>query len=129
MSAIISRMTGSSSTTNILRVWLYWFIVGTLFDGSISAWKIKAEDRTFTWNALFEPKSSSHSFDIAAANVKAQAGSTYWGCQRARGAHKLFEDFRLIFRINTFTLITHAHQRYLRIHTIGQQYVINLILW
>src|SRR2546428_5689711 len=120
MSAIISRMIGSSSTTKTLRAFLFWFIVLTHFNRCVNAREMETKDRTLTWDALFKPESATHCLDVAATDVETEAGSAYWSCQRARGANKLFENFLLILSSDAFTLIAYAYQRYGKINALRQ---------
>src|SRR3989440_3636849 len=120
ISTIMSRIIGSSSTTKILRVLLYWFILLILFlllilfirarfHGSIHIRQIKTEGRTFTGNAMLKPQPTSHGFDVAATDIEPQSSPAYRRGQGTRCAHKLFKDFLLIFGRNTLAFVIDLH--------------------
>src|SRR5258708_12217184 len=99
-------MTGSSSTTKILRVVIGWFIILAHFYRGIDAWEIETEDRPFAGGALFKPEYAVHSLDVAATNVEAQAGPACHGCQRMRAALALSKSSRLTSASTTSTFST-----------------------
>src|SRR5207302_1609467 len=117
ISTIMSRIIGSSSTTKILRVLLFWFIpfilfillIRARFQGCIHIRQIKTEGRTFTGNAMLEPQPTSHGFDVAATDIEPQSSPAYRRGQGTRCAHKLLKDFLLIFGGNTLAFVIDLH--------------------
>src|SRR5437588_6972417 len=119
----MSRIIGSSSTTKILRVLLFWFIpfilfilfillillIRARFQGRIHIRQIKTEGRTFTGNAMLKPQPTSHGFDVAATDIEPQSSSAYRRGQGTRCAHKLLKDFLLIFGRNTLAFVIDLH--------------------